>query len=99
MKTRIQNNKPQAKARQDQGRTPLAQIESRMYIEGKFELENAVQASNALLQLLFHNLDHENSSIFRNDNGYLAAGVQTLMRQTQKSLLSAAERLHISFDR
>ena len=49
-------------------------------------LEEAKRSSDALTQLLFIVLEHDRSESFTKDNGYLAAGVQTLMWDCRENL-------------
>jgi hypothetical protein len=66
-------------------------------INGAEELDNAITAGKAFIQLLFEVIEHTNNTSFTSNNGHLAAGLQELMWKVQARLQTAADGLQIGY--
>jgi hypothetical protein len=74
-----------------QAKTPSLTVEEIERCDAWTLHEDSVRALIALQQLMFNAIEHENARLFMNDNGYLAAGLQTLMWESNARLQEAED--------
>jgi hypothetical protein len=73
---------------------PAQVVRRRPSTDGFYLLEEAVRWQAALDELLLQAISGENAEVFRKNNGYLAAGIQTLIWESEDRLEQAQDQVN-----